>query len=384
MGTKDNKFNDQYVNKTVLNSGNDYKLSPESQRVRYVIKPAVELGFKKIQIYTAKANKGLKPGVIVNKDVIEKDKLNGLSVRAGLYEKNTNKLVASKTYRIADLPDKIEFKIPSSVLTKNSNKVYEARLEGYDDNYVALTPDEETINTAGYTASELNLSNSSDSSKDIDYQGVVMTERIIGQNMKVYREHLTVPHVSEIRTKTGYGIELNDFKTSYTNDLNTPATINGRLKLPKALAEKSLGLTGNGDSKFLKLNQKDSENTGSGITQKFAYELPDTLVEQGNGKVHLADEKGLNKVTVDGGKKLYIPIWLDKLGTYNAFFESSEPVGVNCVTFSLAQPINVYAYMYATMGSATGKKDELLLEPIYPDSGRPKGWTQSEIEWLEK
>ncbi len=35
------------------------------------------------------------------------------------------------------------------------------------------------------------------------------------------------------------------------------------------------------------------------------------------------------------------------------------------------QNIDVYAYMYATIDSETKKEDELLLEPVYPESTLP-------------
>lgn len=89
----------------------------------------------------------------------------------------------------------------------------------------------------------------------------------------------------------------------------------------------------------------------------------------------------------DGKRKLYVPIWTD-LGEYNILIASVLPIGVNKVNFEVTQPLNLYAYMYGTIGSKTLKDDELLLEPVDPknpfSNGKPPGWSDEDVAWLKQ
>lgn len=53
----------------------------------------------------------------------------------------------------------------------------------------------------------------------------------------------------------------------------------------------------------------------------------------------------------------------------------------------ITRPLSLFAYMHGIIGSQTLEDDELLLEPVDPEStlpnGRPPNWTDKEIEWLK-
>lgn len=89
----------------------------------------------------------------------------------------------------------------------------------------------------------------------------------------------------------------------------------------------------------------------------------------------------------DGKRKLYVPIWAE-LGEYNVLIASGIPIGANKVNFEVTQPLNLYAYMYGTIGSETLKDDELLLEPVDPknpfSNGKPPGWSDEDVAWLKQ
>ncbi|WP_316377790.1 hypothetical protein, partial [Enterococcus faecium] len=68
---------------------------------------------------------------------------------------------------------------------------------------------------------------------------------------------------------------------------------------------------------------------------------------------------------------------------YSIAIKSSN-FGGNYISLDMNQNIDVYAYMYATIDSETKKDDELLLEPVYPESTLPDGWSKNEIDWLNK
>lgn len=61
-----------------------------------------------------------------------------------------------------------------------------------------------------------------DSSKqdNLSYRGVVMTEREVGKNMKVYYETLDIPLERIKRMRTGYGFEV-PLDLTYINEIGS-------------------------------------------------------------------------------------------------------------------------------------------------------------------
>ncbi len=89
----------------------------------------------------------------------------------------------------------------------------------------------------------------------------------------------------------------------------------------------------------------------------------------------------------DGKRRLYAPIWAE-LGDYSVYLKSSEAIGVNQINFEIANSLNLFAYMYGTIGSETLKDDEVLLEPVDPrnpfPNGKPSDWSDDDIAWLKR
>ena len=66
---------------------------------------------------------------------------------------------------------------------------------------------------------------------------------------------------------------------------------------------------------------------------------------------------------VDGGFKLYIPVW-HKLGKYPISYTfHNGSIGKNAISLNLQSTIDIYAYMYVTSKSSTVVNDELMLRP---------------------
>jgi hypothetical protein len=113
--------------------------------------------------------------------------------------------------------------------------------------------------------------------------------------------------------------------------------------------------------------------------------MPQILVERVTGNLFTrrqvdSGHSKLRNPVVDGGRKFYVPIWHD-LGIYELNYETNN-FGVNLVSIDLVQELEVYAFMYAFIGSETVGLDEILLIPVFPDSPLPGSLNQAVIEWL--
>ena len=82
----------------------------------------------------------------------------------------------------------------------------------------------------------------------------------------------------------------------------------------------------------------------------------------------------------NGYRRFYIPIWHD-LGVYEFNYISNE-IGRNLISFDMIQEIDVFAFMYAWIGSPTIEDDALLMVPVFSCTVNPPGWTDEMIEWL--
>lgn len=389
FGTKNNQFNDIYYNEVLVNSDTNYPLSLISNRVSYKIKAQLELGLRKIQIYTDLSTKGLPVTLYLNKEIVQESGKNH-SFDISIYDKNLNQKVWSKTYTGESDISVIKTIIPPEVLTKNTHHTYEAVIENYDDSKIFVEESKQKLATDGYTSSEETVSANDNTDTNLVYKGVIETEREVGSDMVKFFETVEIPIKKINKTKSGYGIELNNYKVSYINELSMEQSFDTELLVPKNLIDKTVDLPlVEGDYKQIALNKTVSDTESK--TNEFKYELPTMWIRQKDGSVYLPKDKekaigefnGKYKL-LNGGKKLYVPIWISELGDYQIKFQNSSKVGVNAINFSIINNVKVYAYMYATKDSATIKDDELLLEPVYPSSTNPKGWNEDEVNWLKR
>lgn len=355
--------------------------------------PLIDVNMKHIQIYTDKSDNGLPVKLELTRVFPYGTSISQLAntkLKLELFEKGSDKALISKEYALKDVPTNIDdWTIPNDTLVKDTHKNYVVKIIGVDNtNIVSNNPE---INTDGYTSSEENLTIDPDQSSQLSYKGVVMTEREIGKDMDIHYETLTIPLEKLGKQKTGYGFEL---KTSikYQNDLAKDCDIKLNSLVDSKLIDSYLSYKKQGDYSVVPLEQTEKTISTDKKSTNYIFELPHVYVEEKTGylfsdnQVAANDSRITNKLR-DGGRKLYTPIWAD-LGNYNIEIVSSAPIGINAINFNINNVLNLYAYMYGTIGSKTLKDDEILIEPVdpkdpFPDGDLPSGWTNSDLKWLE-
>lgn len=366
FGTNGNEFHDIYYNEVVTNSNTHYPMSPVSNKVSYEIKAELELALRKIQIYTDLASKGLPVNVYLNKEILQEAGKNQMFA-LNLYRKDTNDKVAGKAFKGTDDISVVKFTIPSSKLVKDDNHLYEARIEGYNTNRVYAVKGKDKVDTQGYSSAEKVIYSKD---KDLDYKGVVMTEREVGFDMVKYYETIHVPVKKLTKTKSGYGYDLPAYKLKYTNELgyrdSKVQDYTPDLVLNKHLVDRTMSYKIKGDYKIVALDMLDAAISGD--AREFKYELPEVSVHVGDGLSYNKQEilklpESKQHEYVDGGRKLYIPIWIGKLGNYDIHFGGEDKLGVNHVSLDVEQDIHVYAYMYEASRSESIADDEVMLKP---------------------
>lgn len=358
----------------------------------YYTHPIVDLGFKKIQIFTDKYDKGLP--VKLQYDVNLLGTSTGWDtekVDIAITNKDTDKQVFKKTLTVKELKETVELKIPKDALKVDYNANYEARIVPNDKNKVFIQDKKEKIDTDGYTSSEEKLNLKADDVETTIYKGVVMTERESGKEMKKIYETLTLPTLKQNPVKSGYGVDMTK-QIIYKNDLKTLTPIKAQFLVDNRLIDSYVEYPQK-DSKAIINAVTTSTKTSNDDTLKQTVTLPKVYIEESTGTVFSEEQKQVGDVRIqnnlkDGGSKLYIPIWLAELGSYDVQFKSMDPIGANQVSFNIQDSIDVYAYMYGYIGSDTIKNDEILIEPVDPEDpfpdGLPEGWSEEDITWFKE
>lgn len=353
--TSGNNFGDLYFMKASLNSDSHYKLSPESNKVRYEVIPDAALKFQVIRMYTDKASKGIKGNVTISKEIYDK-KSNGKLIDLVIVDKTAKKEVYRKSYTIGSIPDNLSFNVLPKYLTANTHHSYEARFERYDTDVIFVPNRYDKIDVDGYTSSELLLKSTNDT---IKYKGVIMTERVIGEDITYKYETLNIGALKNIKTKSGYGIDVNQqLKVRYKNDFDKAYDVKAALDIDEDLASSEL-VYGNGIGSMKRVELADQLLEG-----QFSYELPEVMVHKGDGKLAFVNKDNQNNIDwLNGGKQLYIPIWIKVLQKYPIDFVSTNEIGINAVNFDTKAYVDVYAYMYEASESKTVHHDEVMLKP---------------------
>ncbi|MGH0589618.1 fusion protein (includes pXO2-28-29-30) [Bacillus mycoides] len=389
-GTHKNEFGDFYVSKTVVNTSVDYKLSPVSNQVKYTIVADANLGLRKIRIDTAPAEIGLPVTVRLDKDIVYEDS-NKSEVAVNLYDKADKKLVGSQVFTIGELPEEIKFKVDPKFLKKNNKRNYEVRFEKVNKESIHVLDGKGKVDTDGYTSSEESIKVNAKESTELKYKGVIMTEREVGKEMEIFNETLTIPLKQLPKQKTGYGFELKPL-VSYSNELAVAYDVKANALVDKRLIDSHLNYEKKGDQMVVPLEEAEKTGSTDKKNTDFLFELPHINVEQKTGNLFTNQQvkdhdPRIKNAIKDGKRKLYVPIWAD-LGEYNVLTASGIPIGANKVNFEVTQPLNLYAFMYGTIGSKTLKDDELLLEPVDPknpfSNGKPPGWSDEDVAWLKQ
>lgn len=380
--TANNNFGDQYLNETVINSATDYKLSPISNRVRYTIRADLELGLERVRIYTNKATDGLPVSVRVKQTVLDAERVKNTPVKLVLYDGQGQK-ITEKSYTQSQILRENELLIPASVLNKGDRKNYTVKIEGYDTNLVWVKDGEGVLDTDGYTSIEKTMTNANaDASGNIQYKGVVMTERELGRDIVPYYETLKINKIAQPQVKSGYGFAFepkveytNDLMTEIVNKLGIKTNVDATMTLDKRLIDTTIEYyRADTDQAIVNMDRKLEE---PGVTSmKVTYHLPESHLEQGTGKTYSNNQKengAISGATVSGGHKLYVPVWIDHAGKYDAAFKSKAALGSHRLNFDLLNKVDVHAYMFNHTDSDTSALDELLIHPMLQED-IPRDW----------
>ena len=398
-----------YSPKNDLKKG-DYTYRPISNQVQsgtvgnsditikfYYDVPLINAGLKKIQIYTEQADKGLPVKVEIDKKYIYDENIADMSnskIKLGLYD-NSNNEVISKEFTAKTLPEMLDMTIPSTKLKKDSSKSYTLKIEGYDSNMVDVISNAMSLTTDGYTSSEKIIKVDSSKQDNLSYRGVVMTEREVGKNMKVYYETLDIPLERIKRMRTGYGFEV-PLDLTYINEIGSnDLDFSFDFKAQDEIVDKSYieYSSKNGVSTVALENTSKKSSTNNNVTiSKQKFELQHINVEKRTGalfndnQVNNQDSR-IQYDLIDGGRKFYLPIWA-RIGDYQANVESTKDIGINKINVEIGYDINIYAHMYAHMDSESILDDAIILEPIDSDNpfpnGIPKGWTKENLDALNE
>ena len=398
-----------YSPKNDLKKG-DYTYRPISNQVQsgtvgnsditikfYYDVPLIKAGLKKIQIYTEQADKGLPVKVEIDKKYIYDENIADMSnskIKLGLYD-NSNNEVISKEFTAKTLPEMLDMTIPSTKLKKDSSKSYTLKIEGYDSNMVDVISNAMSLTTDGYTSSEKIIKVYSSKQDNLSYRGVVMTEREVGKNMKVYYETLDIPLERIKRMRTGYGFEV-PLDLTYINEIGSnDLDFSFDFKAQDEIVDKSYieYSSKNGVSTVALENTSKKSSTNNNVTiSKQKFELQHINVEKRTGalfndnQVNNQDSR-IQYDLIDGGRKFYLPIWA-RIGDYQANVESTKDIGINKINVEIGYDINIYAHMYAHMDSESILDDAIILEPIDSDNpfpnGIPKGWTKENLDALNE
>lgn len=328
-----------------------------------------ELQLSKVQIYTDQAKNGL-PIKIYTKRIQTSTTANQKTVQINVYETETTTKVLSLTYKIGELPSKIETVIPSAHLKVDQNKNYTVKIEGLDANYAYVTSGYGSIDTNGYSAAEKTVEVNAANISEISYKAVIMTERSIKENMKEYFESFKIPTNKLSKQKTGYGFSR-DFVTTYTNDLQSRTNIKLKMTIDSDLVDSFLSQVTYNPTTDISLEQTLRKDFNGVDTRTF--QLPHVNVEKFTGNLFYDSQvnNGDSRIKYDmrdGGRKFYAPIWAD-LGNYSTVITNVDPIGVNRLNIKIKDTLNLYAQMVATYDSDTKKIDEILISPV--DSNNP-------------
>lgn len=358
--------------------------------------PLIKASMKKIQIYTELASKGLPVKINLDRVNVYPDSVNDMSkekIKLSIYQ--GKKVVATKEYTAKSLPTKTEMKIPATDLVVNKKKAYTVKLEGFNKNAFDIATKTASLTTDGYAASQKKVTANAANATSLEYKGVVMTEREVNKDMKVYYETLSIPLKPLSKMRTGYGFEM-PVNINYKNEISTWSDdMELVMKTPTSIVDKSYidyPVKNKVASVPLEKTKGAATKSGESTTISNTYELQHVNVEKQTGSLFTDDQvrkkdKRIKHELINGERKFYLPIWGD-IGDYKFTVESTKVIGVNQVSFVVNHNLNVYAHMIAHMDSKTIKEDAVLMKPISLDNpfpeGLPKGWTNKDEQWIKK
>lgn len=376
LKTQDNAFGDMYLNETVINSATDYRLSPISNRVRYLIRADVELGLERLRIYTDTREKGLTSSVRIKKLVLDGSRVAEEPITIGVYDKATGQKVTDYTVKQSALQREVGVNIPVPGLSKGDVRQYEFRLEGVNEDRIWVKDGEGVIDTEGVVALEPTLTDANRRADGtIRFTGVTMTERELGRDIVRYSETLELKKLPEPTVKSGYGFAFepqmsysNPILADVSNRIGIRTTSPGVVLLDKMLVDTTLAYydeTTPLNKVSLVLNDATNDGTvvaPNTVSTRFAPE--EVLIERETGNMYTAAQAAtMSTELLPAGNRLFVPVWVERVGDFPLRFQTADGIGSHRVQFDTSTTLRVPGYMFSHTDSETPDADELLLRP---------------------
>lgn len=321
--------------------------------IPYVL-PVYTVDSDSIQIDTAKVSSGNLPTKLTfSHNATHADFMGDISFYVFITDITNQKEVYRKEYMAKTFGTSYDIQLPTNYLTKNQKINYAVSIK------IAKNPKNDKFTTAneplesyGFTASEKAITNNDLQNNAFHYSGVIRTFKSrSSSSVKEYHETLDGSLKLSYKIKSGYGIEP-QITTTYSNELNEKYDLRLNLQFPKSFVTKEdhIEVTTLSDAYQLTM---DANN-----------QLPRMYVKKDTGAIY--SSRFVDDVSnfVDGGFKLYIPIW-HNLGRNPINYSFNQgSIGKNAISLNLQSTIDIYANMYATSKSSTINKDELMIKPM--------------------
>ena len=350
-------YNKAVLKGTVIERNVDKTRNTYTLSFRYT-KPSLDLGLTYIRIDTERASVDQPVKLEFEHQIIVPERWADNTVNLTIYDRENNMIVYEETDLAVDtINDGYEIKVDSTHRRKGSKAVYEAVLRTNDkEKLVSGYATSATIDTNSYAASERILKGESipEVNTTVAYEGVAMTERKLGEDIQEHMERVVATIEPDVNMISGYGYEFAPvIKFETEVDYHGLPEIIGNVNAHPNIADGDYDVE-DGQHTF----DLDSLNKDVDLTRETTLRMPNVYVNRKDGKIFREDADG----RVDGGRKVYVPIWVNKLGDYIYNVESSR-MGRNYVKYDIDQNVTLDAYMFGHIDSDTLNDDALLIEP---------------------
>lgn len=324
----------------------------------YYTKPSLDLGLTYIRIDTERAETGLPVQLEFDHQIIVPERWANNTVTLTVYDRDDNLQVYQETdLKVDQITDGYSITVDSAHRRKGSKAVYEAVLTTNNkQSLVSGYATSASIDTNAYVASERIIKGESipEVNATVSYEGVAMTERKLGEDIQEHFERVHATIQPDVNLISGYGYELSPVITFETEvEEHGIPEILGNVKAHPNISDGDYELK-DGQQIF----DLDSLNTDGDTSRETVLRMPNVYVNRKDGKIFREDADG----RVDGGRKVYAPIWVNKLGDYIYNVDTTR-MGRNYVKFDIDQNVTLDAYMFGHIDSDTLNDDALLIEP---------------------
>ncbi|WP_166082298.1 InlB B-repeat-containing protein [Erysipelothrix anatis] len=334
--------------------------------------PIATIGVSQIRIDTKRADAGLTVETWFYKDLLYDYSLNDFrnaEVKADVYSKSIDGIVASKTYSIESMPEYDTFEIDAALLEVKSSDNYEVRLSIQETNKVTLSS-QDKIDTDGYTATEEIITQESKDGHDLTHESIIRTQRIYGQSIETWVERIDidVPKMEKIRAGRGYAY---DTHASYSNELDQDYELELTLIADNQIVDGTFYDRNETETKF---NLTKHEDGFYKVPRVYSLkDITGEVISEDHYQMLSSEQRSNYR---DGGYQVLTPLWNTDIGSYPLHLETNA-IGVNEVKVILSDHLELFAYMYGHFDadgvSKTIELDETIVSPISIYDGNNNG-----------